>query len=83
MHSPTVGFCDFCPAVDENIGSASIYGPPDQGWPENGILAETKLNEPGWAYADIDRDLIAQTRADGGVLNFAHWAEQSDRLRTA
>ncbi len=80
VHAPTVGDCDFCPAVDENVGSAAIYGPPDRGWPANGILAETTLNVAGWAYADIDLALIAETRRNGGVLNDQHWAEQHARV---
>lgn len=80
VHSPTVGFCDFCPAVDENVGRAAIYGPPDRGWPEGGILAETALNVADWAVAEVDRALIAETRANGGVLNDRHWPEQLDRI---
>ena len=82
VHAPTVGLCDFCPAVDENVGRAAIYGPPDRGWPETGILAETALNEPGWAMAEISLEAIAETRKDGGVLNHLHWDEQALRLAT-
>lgn len=80
VHAPTVGLCDFCPAVDENTGSAAIYGPPDAGFPENGIFAETPLNVPGWAFADVSRDAIAEVRRNGGVLNHLHWAEQAERV---
>lgn len=80
VHAPTVGLCDFCPAVDENVGRAAIYGPPDRGWPETGILAETALNRPGWAMAEISLDAIAEVRKDGGVLNHLHWDEQALRL---
>jgi predicted amidohydrolase len=81
VHSPTVGLCDFCPAVDENVGAASIYGPPDRGFPPSGILAETALNAPGWAIAEVSLDAIREVRRDGGVLNHAHWPEQHDRIR--
>lgn len=80
VHAPTVGLCDWCPPVDENVGAASIYGPPDIGWPETGILAQTPLNQPGWAYAEVNLDQVAQTRADGGVKLFEHWPEQQTRL---
>lgn len=82
VQSPTVGLCDFCPAVDENVGSAAIYGPPDAGFPENGIFAETPLNAPGWAFADVSRAAIAEVRRNGGVLNHLHWAEQAERVAT-
>ena len=79
VHAPTVGLCDFCPAVDQNTGAASIYGPPDLGFPPTGILAETPLNQPGWALADVSLEAIAHVRRDGGVLNHLHWSEQVDR----
>lgn len=80
--SPTVGDCDFCPAVDENMGRAAIYGPPDRGFPAEGILSETALNAPGWAVAQIDLEVVREVRRDGAVLNHQHWAEQGTRLRT-
>lgn len=83
LQAPTVGDCDFCPAVDENVGSAAIYGPPDRGFPASGILAETPLGTPGWAIARISLDAIREVRANGGVLNHAHWPEQLERLATA
>ena len=81
VHAPTVGDCAWCPPVDGNVGRAAIYGPPDRGWPETGILAETALNAPGWAVAKVSRVAIAGVRADGGVLNLRHWAEQDARIR--
>lgn len=80
VHAPTVGLCPWCPPVDENVGRAAIYGPPDRGWPETGILNETALNAPGWAIAEISLDAIREVRANGGVLNLKHWAEQLPRV---
>lgn len=80
-HAPTVGPCDFCPAVDQNVGSASIYGPPDTGFPPTGILAETPLNVPGWAVAEVSLEAIRHVRRDGRVLNHLHWDEQAARTR--
>lgn len=80
VQAPTVGLAAWCPAVDENVGSAAIYGPPDRGFPPTGILAETPLNQPGWAMAEVDLALIHEVRRNGGVLNHLHWAEQHDRL---
>ena len=82
VHSPTVGLCDFCPAVDENVGAAAIYGPPDRGFPETGILAETALNIPGWAMAEVDLETVRAVRRNGQVLNHAHWPEQAARAAT-
>lgn len=80
VHSPTVGLAEWCPAVDENVGAAAIYGPPDRGFPPTGIFTETALNAPGWAVAEVDLAAVAEVRRNGGVLNHLHWGEQAERL---
>ncbi|MEO1910836.1 MAG: carbon-nitrogen hydrolase family protein [Paracoccus sp. (in: a-proteobacteria)] len=83
VQAPTVGDCDWMPALDENRGRAAIYGPPDGFWPETGIIAEGAMDAPGWVIADIDLSRVRQSRADGAVLPFAHWPEQAaSRLLT-
>jgi predicted amidohydrolase len=82
VHAPLVGAAPWCVGVEENTGRAAIYGPPDRNWPANGILAEGGFNQPGWVYATVSRNQIAQTRADGVVLNLTHWSEQAERLST-
>ncbi|MDT8902026.1 carbon-nitrogen hydrolase family protein [Anaeroselena agilis] len=76
VQAPTVGRADWCPAVDENIGAAGFFAPPDSGFPDNGVLALGELNKPGWIYADIDPAAIAAVRTEGKVLNHKHWPEQ-------
>jgi predicted amidohydrolase len=80
VHAPLVGTADWCAGCEENTGRAAIYGPPDRGWPANGILAEGAMDAPGWVLATVSRRQIAETRADGVVLNLRHWDEQADRL---
>ncbi len=75
----TVGICDWSPAVDENVGRGGVFGPPDAGFPPTGVLAEGVLNQPGWTYAQVDLAAVVQVRRAGGVLNRAHWADQSGR----
>ena len=77
--SSTVGPCDWSEAVDENTGMGGVFGPPDTGFPATGVIAEGAMNTPGWTYADIDLAKIAHVRADGVVLNRAHWADQHGR----
>lgn len=76
VHAPTVGSADWSPAVDVNRGAAAVYGPPDRGLPASGVIALGEMDAPQWVFAGIDRDRIADLRADGGVLNARHWAEQ-------
>jgi len=76
VQSPTVGAAPWSPAVDENHGAAGIFGPPDTGFPDDGVIALGKTNEPGWICAEIDPAAVARVRAEGQVLNHAHWPEQ-------
>ncbi|MCR9147313.1 MAG: carbon-nitrogen hydrolase family protein [Rhodobacteraceae bacterium] len=74
-----VGQATWNEVADITTGTGGIFGPPDIGFPETGVLAEGVLNQPGWTYATVDLGAIAHVRASGGVLNRAHWAEQSGR----
>ena len=80
VHAPTVGLCDFCPAVDENIGAASIYGPPDRGFPPTGILAEGGMDSPGWTIADVSLEAICEVRRDGGAVSYTHLTLPTKRI---
>lgn len=78
VQSPTVGTCDFSPAIDENRGRAAIYGPPDGLWPETGIIAQGDMDQPGWVMAEIDLSRVAESRVNGTVLPYAHWPETKE-----
>jgi len=80
VHAPLVGDAPWCAGCEENHGAAALYGPPDAGWPENGVLAQGAFDAPGWVMAEISRDQIARTRADGVVLGVQHWPEQLARI---
>jgi predicted amidohydrolase len=46
VQSPTVGEAPWSPAVDVNRGAAGVYGPPDLGFPDDGVLALGELDRP-------------------------------------
>jgi predicted amidohydrolase len=73
-----IGDADWCPAVDRNVGAAGIYGPPDQGFPEDGLIAVGKANTPGWTYGEVSHAAIREVRTEGVVLNHRDWPEQRD-----
>ncbi|GAW34633.1 C-N hydrolase family amidase [Roseovarius sp. A-2] len=77
--SSTVGDAGWSPAVDENTGMGGVFGPPDRGFPPTGVIAEGRLNHPGWTLAEVDLGRVAHVRDDGVVLNRRHWAEQAGR----
>ena len=74
--SPTVGDAPWSPAVDRNAGAAGIYVPPEAALSMSGVLAEGRLNEPGWVSADIDFVALDGLRTGGEMRNTADWALQ-------
>ncbi|MEO0371020.1 MAG: carbon-nitrogen hydrolase family protein [Pseudomonadota bacterium] len=70
---------DACPHADANTGMGGVFGPPDKGFPETGVQAEGTMNTPGWTFAEVNLQAIADVRADGRVLGRTHWAEQYGR----
>lgn len=75
LMSPLVGEAPWSPAIDVNVGAAGVYGPPDRGFPDDGVLAQGVLNAPGWVYATVDPDATREARRNGQVLNHRHWPE--------
>jgi predicted amidohydrolase len=74
--SPTIGDAPWSPAVDRNTGAAGIFGPPEAQFAEAGVLAEGRLNEPGWVTADIDLVALRRIRTAGEMRNHADWSRQ-------
>lgn len=67
--APTVGNAPEIATLDENHGRAGIYGPVDRGFADDGIVAESEPNRPGWLFADLDCAALEAVREDGAVRN--------------
>lgn len=84
--SPLVGEAPWSPAIDVNVGVAGVYGPPDRGFPDDGVIARGRDDAPGWVRARIERASMVEARGNGQVLNVRHWPESAvdakvDRIR--
>jgi predicted amidohydrolase len=77
VRAATIGAADWLSAATRNTGAAAVYGPPDTGFPENGVIAEGKPAAPGWDFADVELDAVRQLRSEGTVTPFADWPEQA------
>jgi len=78
--SCTVGRAEWSPALDANRGRAAVYAPPQDGFPEDGTVAEGALDTPGWTFARLDLERVRAARADGEVLLFRHWSDTETPL---
>jgi predicted amidohydrolase len=67
--APTVGTAPWSAALDENHGQAAIFGPPDLGFPEDGVVAAGVMDAPGWVFATLDPARVDAVRAQGAVRN--------------
>lgn len=84
LQSPTVGLAPWSPALDENIGRAGLYVPPDYGMPSNGVIAESpELCPDGrrWLLAELDLEEVRRVRREGQVFTRRDWPEQFERVR--
>ena len=77
VHAPTVGAAPWSATVDQNRGAAAIYGPPDLGFPDDGVIAIGPMDRPSVTVARLDPAKVNEVRRNGGVLNHLHWAEQA------
>ncbi len=74
--APLVGEAPWSLAIDVNLGAAGVFGPPDRGFPDDGVLALGEMNRAAWLYAELDLAAVSRVRAEGQVCNHRHWGEQ-------
>ena len=71
-----VGDAEWTPSLGTSHGAAGIYGPPDLGFPEDGVVAQGAVDAPGWVFGEIDPAKVERVRVEGSVFNHRHWDEQ-------
>jgi predicted amidohydrolase len=79
LQAPTVGLAPWSPALDENIGRAALYVPPDYGMPANGILGESAELSPTtsqWLICELDLQQVRGLREQGQVFTRRDWPVQ-------
>jgi predicted amidohydrolase len=71
--APTVGGFAASVALDENHGAASVFGPVDRGFAEDGVVAARALDAPGLLITELDPARLEAVRTDGAVRNHRDW----------
>lgn len=74
--SQTILDSKWSPAVDINTGQAAVYGPPDLGFSDDGIMVQGLINSEGWIYQDLNLELISDVRTRGAVFNYKYNSQQ-------
>lgn len=74
VQAPTVGLAPWSIALDENVGAAGVFAPPDKGMPPDGVIAMGPLNQPHMLVADLDLEMLDAVRRDGQVLGHRDWS---------
>ncbi|MBK5011055.1 carbon-nitrogen hydrolase family protein [Pseudomonas sp. S60] len=83
LQSPTVGRAPWSPALDENIGRAGLFVPPDHGMPGDGVMALSEGLDPvgsQWLVCDLDLEEVRRVRREGQVFTWRDWPEQFERM---
>ena len=76
----TVGTADWMPSAARNTGAAAIFGPPDTGFPEDGVVATGKIDAAGWVHGEIGLEAVAQARTEGSAPMVNDWAGQAEAV---
>ncbi|MGP0149654.1 carbon-nitrogen hydrolase family protein [Pseudomonas oryzihabitans] len=79
LQAPTVGLAPWSPALDENVGRAGLYVPPDRGMPADGVIAQSDALCPEfsqWLHAEVDLDEVRRVRTHGQVFIRRDWPAQ-------
>lgn len=74
IQSPAIGNANWLAEFDRLVGIAGIYGPPDLGPRENGVLAQGAIEQPEWIYGDLDLAAIDRIRGDAVIANVSEWS---------
>ncbi|QHG63483.1 carbon-nitrogen hydrolase family protein [Pseudomonas putida] len=83
LQSPTVGMAPWSPALDENIGRAGLFVPPDHGMPGDGVVALSgamSAVSSQWLVCEVDLDEVRRVRQEGQVFTRRDWPEQFERI---
>ena len=83
LHAPLIGGVPACEIVDANTGAAGIFGPPDHGFPDDGVLARGARDAAGWVVAALPAGALSATRAGGAVAPRADMAAAEARAARA
>jgi predicted amidohydrolase len=70
IHSSLVGSLGYEP-VPETYGSSAIIAPSIEPFPVDPVLRETPVNEEGVVIADLNFDMLQESRRGGEVTNWA------------
>jgi predicted amidohydrolase len=76
LMASAIGKTEFAASLENLTGQANLFTPIDDGFSDNGILAQGKLNEIENIFSTLDYHKLDQVRQHGQVLNFNDYRDQ-------
>lgn len=73
VQSPAIGNSGWLPEFGRCVGYAGVFGPPDLGPRESGVIAQGKGDVATWIFGDLDLSAIDRIRGNAVVANAAEW----------
>lgn len=64
-------------SIEQTTGHAAILSPADIGFPDDGVIAQTKTTEPQLLFAELALEKLNTVRDKGNVHNFQDGKNQS------
>jgi predicted amidohydrolase len=74
VQSAAMGDSSWLAEFGRIVGFAGMFGPPDLGPHESGIIAQSKNTEPEWVYATLDLKAVDRIRGDATIANQLEWS---------
>ena len=78
VQSPAIGNTDWLPEFGRCVGYAGIFGPPDVGPDESGVISQGRDDIPQWIVGDLDLAAIDRIRGSAVIANIAEWTAHTE-----
>ncbi|HRO11384.1 carbon-nitrogen hydrolase family protein [Amaricoccus sp.] len=82
VQAVTVGPTDWLPLAAQTHGAAAIYAPPEEAFPEDGVIAAGKPDVAGWVHGEVSLDALRQTREAEGAGPADDWPATVEAVET-
>jgi predicted amidohydrolase len=80
VQAVTVGDADWLPPMVHSHGAAAIFGPPDAGFPDDGVVTIGKADTAGWVHGEVAPEAVRTLRDADIMPTLLQWQDQAARI---